>query len=60
LAVWDILFSFTEDDWKQVIEKWRLVWEENKDRIEWDDKGRFFKINSNELKNCLGQRVDEW
>jgi hypothetical protein len=52
LAEWDILYGFSEDDWKKLIEKWRLIWDEYNERIEWDKKGQFFIIKGKELRNC--------
>ncbi|RPI80035.1 MAG: hypothetical protein EHM45_00450 [Desulfobacteraceae bacterium] len=43
---------FDDGQWKSLQQRWLAMWEKNRDRIFWDSEGKFFRIESVELKNC--------
>lgn len=53
LAIWAIFYDhFSPDVWNQSINKWEFFWENNKDKIYWDSKDRFFRIEGKEFRFC--------
>jgi len=53
LAIWSIFYDhFSPDDWNLLINKWDYFGEINKDKIYWDSKDRFFRIEGKELNFC--------
>ena len=53
LAIWTIFYDhFSPTDWTQLMDKWKVFWENNKENIYWDSRDRFFRIEGKELKFC--------
>ena len=53
LAIWDIFRDhFGPKDWDLLIMKWNSFWDMYKDKIYWDSKERFFRIEGKQLKPC--------